>query len=395
MKIRQAVILAGGRGERMRPFTDSQPKPMVQINGKPFLEYLIELLKKNGIEEVVILVGYKHEKITEYFGDGLKFGISIKYSIGAVEDETGSRIRNARELLNDEFLLLYCDNYWPLRLERLYQFHKEHGTLGTVTVYANKHKITRNNMSVNDNGLVVTYDKSRISPNLNGVDVGFFILGKRVLDYMPESNFSFETEIIPKLIERRELSGYLTNERYYSIGSPDRLPMTSEYLSDRRVIFLDRDGTINKRPKKADYVKKWSEFKFLPDSLKALKYLREQKYEVYIISNQPGIARGVMSKDDLDDINEKFVDEVEKAGGHINGIYQCLHNWDEGCECRKPMGGMFYDAAFEHNLNLSKASFIGDDERDGIAGRAVGIKTLVIEPDGDLFAAIRTLHGTL
>ena len=125
-----------------------------------------------------------------------------------------------------------------------------------------------------------------------------------------------------------------------------------------------------------------------------MKYLHEQKYEVYIISNQPGIARGVMSKDDLDDINIRFMDEVENAGGHINGIYQCLHNWDEGCKCRKPMGGMFYDAAFEHNIDLSKASFIGDDERDGIAGNAAGVRTLVIKPDSDLFAAVCTLLRT-
>ena len=87
--IKQAVILAGGRGERLKPITDTIPKPMVPINGKPFLEYLVELLKENGIEEIVMLLGYLPDKITEYFGDGSKFGVRIRYSVGAVEDEGG------------------------------------------------------------------------------------------------------------------------------------------------------------------------------------------------------------------------------------------------------------------------------------------------------------------
>ena len=82
----QAIILAGGRGERLRPFTDNLPKPMVPVNGKPFLEYVVELLRENGITEIVMLLGYLPEKITEYFGDGKKFGVSIKYSIGSVDD---------------------------------------------------------------------------------------------------------------------------------------------------------------------------------------------------------------------------------------------------------------------------------------------------------------------
>ena len=105
--IKQAVILAGGKGERLKPLTDTLPKPMVPVNGRPFLEYLVELLKNNGIEEIVMLLGYRPEKITEHFGDGTKFGVNIKYSIGAVEDETGTRIKNAKGLLKDKFLLMY------------------------------------------------------------------------------------------------------------------------------------------------------------------------------------------------------------------------------------------------------------------------------------------------
>jgi len=136
--IRQAVILAGGEGIRLRPLTYQVPKPMVLANNRPFLEYLIEMLRGNGISEVVLLLGYLPEKITQYFGDGSNFAVNMKYSIGKVADKTGTRIKNAEHLLDDAFLLMYGDNYWPLNLKRLLEFYIEHKTLASATVYTNK-----------------------------------------------------------------------------------------------------------------------------------------------------------------------------------------------------------------------------------------------------------------
>lgn len=387
--IKQAVILAGGKGERLRPFTDTMPKPMVPINDKPFMGYLIEMLKENGIQEVIILAGYLSEKIKEYLGDGLQFGIRIKYSIlplfdeGGIENESGTRLKNAENLLDNEFLLMYCDNYWPLRLKELYEFHVERGTLATVTVYKNLQGITKNNMIVED-GLVTLYDSKRTKPNLMGVEIGFFILNKEVLNYAPNGKFKFETEIVPKLIEDKQLTGYLTDQRYYSVGSIERLPLTAEFLSRKKVILLDRDGVINKKPPKADYVKTWREFEFLPGSIEGIKLLNDNGYTVHIISNQPGIARGVMTKTDLDDINKNFQKQLQENGAKVHGIYQCLHGWDEGCACRKPKPGLLYQAAFEHNFDLTKSFFIGDDERDIQAGKAAGCKTILAKSDGNL-----------
>ena len=117
VSVKQAVKLAGGRGTRLKTLTDNLPKPMISINKRPFLEYLIDLLKENGIEEVVLLLGYLPKKIMEYFGNGSTFGIKIKYSIGDISFETGKRIKNVEELLDNNFLLMYCDNYWPLNLK--------------------------------------------------------------------------------------------------------------------------------------------------------------------------------------------------------------------------------------------------------------------------------------
>ncbi|MEK7089598.1 MAG: HAD-IIIA family hydrolase, partial [Patescibacteria group bacterium] len=378
-RIKQAVILAGGRGERLRPFTDNLPKPMVPINGKPFLEYLVGLLRENGIKEIVMLLGYLPEKITDYFGDGSKFGVSIRYSIGAADDETGTRIRNAAPFLDDEFLLMYCDNYWPLNLKTLEEFSDSHPGLLTVTVYGNKKGITNNNMFVDEDGYITVYDKSRTNRNVNGVDAGYFIAKKEILNLMPADNFSFEKVVFPALIEKKQFAGYLTDQRYYSIGSIDRLPTTEKFLGFQKVVFLDRDGVINKRPPKADYVKNWREFEFLPGAIEAIKLLNDNHYRVYVISNQPGIARGVMTKNDLDAINSNFEAELSKHGAKVDDIYMCFHGWDEGCDCRKPKPGLFFDASFDHEIDLRKAVYIGDDERDDAAGKAADCQTILIE----------------
>ncbi|MFH0712324.1 MAG: HAD-IIIA family hydrolase, partial [Candidatus Jorgensenbacteria bacterium] len=294
-------------------------------------------------------------------------------------------------LLKDEFLLMYCDNYWPLRLKELCRFHREHKMPATVTVYTNKHGVTKNNVRVDENGLVAFYDKTRTATGLNGVDIGFFILKKDVLKLAPDYNFSFEKEILPKLIAKKQLVGYLTCHRYYSISSPDRLSLTAEFLSGKKIVLLDRDGVINKRALKADYIKTWSEFEFLPGSIEAIKMLSDDGYEIYVITNQPGVARGMMTKESLDEINQKMKEELKKNGADINGLYQCLHGWNDGCDCRKPKPGLLYEAAFENDFDLTKAVFIGDDERDLEAGEAAGCRTILLKPGQGLLDVAKSL----
>jgi histidinol-phosphate phosphatase family protein len=392
--VKQAVILAGGRGTRLRPLTDTVPKPMIVMNGRPFLEYLIELLRENGICEIVLLLGYLPEKITEHFGDGSRFGVRIRYSISDVTDDTGTRIKKAEALLDDHFLLMYCDNYFPLNLKNLVEFYNKQHTLASVLVYTNKDKITKNNVRVDDKGQVVIYDRSRQEKNLNGVELGFFILDKQILQWMPNEDFSFQNVIVPKLIERHQLSGYFVDHRYYSIGSLERLPLTETFLQPKKVVFLDRDGVINKKPPKADYVKNWGEFIFLPGAIEALALLTKYGYQIYLISNQAGIARGAMTLHDLEDIHTRLKQELQQHRARIDGIYFCPHGWDDNCDCRKPKPGMLLQAARDHHLDLTKTVFIGDDERDIEAGQAAGCKTILVTPENSLLAIVRSLVST-
>ncbi|OGO30615.1 MAG: hypothetical protein A2Z29_11630 [Chloroflexi bacterium RBG_16_56_11] len=393
--IRQAVILAGGEGLRLRPLTNRVPKPMVAVNDRPFLEYLVELLKDNGITEVVFLLGYLPEKITGHFGDGSKFGIEAKYSTGKVSDKTGTRIRNAGQQLDGTFLLLYGDNYYPLNLKKMLAFCIEHDTLASTTVYTNRDGKgeygTENNIYVDVDGHVVKYDKGRKDPKLNGVDIGFFIVNKKVLELMPDSDFSFEEEILPLLVKKRQLAGYQTRHRYHYITTLASLKSTEKYLQPKKIILLDRDGVINRKPAEGDYIKNWGEFSFLPGAIEALRLLTEKGYDIFVITNQRGVARGLMSINALESIHRKMKTELAKHGIDIKQIYYCPHGEDEGCDCRKPKPGMLFQAASEHDFNLTKAVFIGDDERDRQAGEAADCPTTILSPGEDLVSVVKAL----
>lgn len=395
IRITQAVILAGGAGTRLQPFTLKSPKPMIPLNGKPFLAYLIEMLKDNGIKEVIILTGYLGEKIEKYFGSSYS-GVRIKYSHTPFKNEqgeelkTGIRLKNAEKILNDHFLLMYCDNYWPLQLSKLIKTFQASKTEALVTVFSNNDNSTKNNMLVNNN-IVIKYDKKREEKNLNGVDVGYFILNKKTLDLLPNSNSEFEKIVIPHLIKQKKLAAYYTDQKYYSIGDIKRVKNTAKFLKQKKVIFLDRDGTINVKAPKAEYIKEWVEFKFLPGVIDAIKKLSDHGYKIYIISNQPGIARGMVSEKKLKIIHQNMKKELKKNGAKINGIYYCPHGWDEGCNCRKPKPGMLIQASRDHLIDLTKTIFIGDDERDVIAGEAAGCKTFLVNKRRSLLNIVNSL----
>ena len=270
-----AVILAGGRGTRLRPLTDSIPKPMVEFHGKPFLEYLIEMVRDQGIDRFMLLLGYLPEVVQDYFGDGRKWGVSIEYSVTAEEDETGRRLKLAQPRIDPTFLLMYCDNYWPLQLDSMSRQFVGGDAKAMVTVYRNADGYTRDNLRVDGDGYVIEYDKTRASPGLSGVDIGFILMNRSVVDMLPNENVSFEEVIYPQLVAQRQLRAYVTDHRYYSVGSLERLPATEEFLARRPAVLLDRDGVLNERPPQAEYVRTWSEWEWIPGARDALRLLKE------------------------------------------------------------------------------------------------------------------------
>ena len=231
---RQAVILAGGLGTRLRPLTNSLPKPMIPVNGRPFMTYLVDQLRENGFERILMLLGYQADKITEYFGDGTEFGLNIQYSILDSESETGRRVKMAEYIIDEYFFLMYCDNYWPLDFEIMWDYYINNTWITQVGIYRNRDRFTRDNMRVGSDGRVEVYDKTRTATGLSGVDVWFVISSRKALSLLPDDNVSFEATVYPALILQGNLGAYQSDDRYYSIGSLERVEETARHLAQLR-----------------------------------------------------------------------------------------------------------------------------------------------------------------
>jgi D-glycero-D-manno-heptose 1,7-bisphosphate phosphatase len=389
----QAVILAGGRGTRMRPLTDDRPKPMIEFHGRPFLEYLVEMLREQGFERVLMLLGYLPEVVRDHFGDGARFGVAIDYSISDPDDLTVSRVRRVRDRLAESFLLLYCDNYWPLQMDRMWARFSELDVPAMVTVYANRdgYRPGKDSVLVDEKGYVRAFDKTRTTPGVSGVEISYAILTRPVLELLPERDELLELALYPQLAALGQLGAFVSDHRYYSVGSLERLPATERFLARRRAVILDRDGTLNHRPPKAQYVTRPEQLEWLPGSLEALRALREAGYAVAVVSNQAGIGRGAMTEGDLEAIHARMRADVERAGGRIDAVFHCPHDWDEGCECRKPAPGMLFEAQRELELDLTRTPFLGDDERDGQAAEAAGCPFTMVSQERPLIDAVRGL----
>jgi histidinol-phosphate phosphatase family protein len=387
----QAVILAGGLGTRLLPLTADRPKPMVEVNGRPFIEYLIEQLREQGIDEVVLLLGHMASVVERHLGDGERFGIAISYSVTPPEMQTLGRLKIALPMLEPLFLLLYCDNYWPLDLEALWRRYEEAQAPALVTVYRNLDHQTRDNVRVDPAGFVERFDPSRTDPELQGVEIGYALLDKQLFEGLDDPQLPFEAALYPKLIRERNLAAHLTDHRYYSIGSYERLARTEAFMAGQPTVILDRDGVLNRKPAQASYVRSWEEFEWITGAKEAIALLTQHGYRLIVVSNQAGIGRGVMSEEDLARVHERMLAEVAESRGAIEAIYHCPHDWNEGCECRKPRPGMLLQAQRDFDLNLSRVVFLGDDERDAQAADAAGCRSLLVSADKSLLDLAREL----
>jgi len=379
-KIKQAAILCGGKGERLRPLTESTPKPMIKIDNRPFLEFLFEKISSQGIKRFVILSGYLGDQIKDYFGSGADWDIEIQYSHGPTEWDTAKRLWESRNLLDDNFLFLYSDNYINLDLIKLENHHFESEKPLTLSLAKKKN----GNISVDEKSIVKKYDLERNDLSLNLVEIGFMIANKsKIISYYDHKNSSF-SKIIEKMVKDGLVSAYQYHNSYYSISDPSRLEITREYLLKDKILILDRDGTLNRRPPKAQYIKSWDDFIWLPGAIDALKILSNEGFKFIVISNQAGIARKMVSDYEVKSINKRMQNDLIKESIEILETYYCPHHWDDGCFCRKPNPGLFFKASSDHLFRLEKTLFIGDDSRDCQAAYNSGCNSIFLGDRNEL-----------
>jgi histidinol-phosphate phosphatase family protein len=387
----QAVILCGGLGTRLQPITNNIPKALAPVNGKPFLTYLLNQLAQQGIKRVVLLTGYLGHLIKDSIGNGSNFGLSIIYSHGPTEWETGERLWQARQHLDSLFFLLYCDNYAPFSISRMLDKYKSTKSAVIFLVHPKKN----GNLRLSPDGEVVVYDSKRSLPELNFVEIGYMLVNQdQFFKFLNKKDNLSST--LKLLVDKKKIQAVINNTIYSSISDLERLKNAEENLSIKPIILIDRDGTINVRPPTGEYLKDPKQIKLIDKNIEAMRELSKKGFEFIVLTNQAGIGRGLISPRTVSQINLIIETKLAEQNIAILDWYICPHNWDYGCICRKPQPGMLMHASKDYKLRLDKTFFIGDDLRDMEAAKnagALGVFLSKKNDEIDLFKNKNFLEG--
>ena len=400
------VIMAGGKGTRIASVNSEVPKPMIPILNKPILEYQIEALKAQGYCDIILVVGHLGHIIRDYFGDGSAispatgkpFGVNIQYVTETEPLGTAGALYLLKEQLTEDFLLINGDIIFDIDIDRFYQFHRQHGGLATLFTHPNNHPY--------DSGIIVADKLGKVENWLhkedehlwyqNRVNAGLHMLSPRILDSFTElKKRDLDREVLKPLISSGRLFVYDSPEYVKDMGTPDRYYAVIEDIQSGKVsaknlknmqkaVFLDRDGTINKY---VGFLRDIDQFELLPGVAKAIAKINETGYLAIVVTNQPVIARGEVTRDELQEIHNKMETLLGQHGAYLDGIYYCPHHPDRGfegeipelkfeCECRKPKPGMLMQAARDFNIDLRQSWMVGDGENDVQAGIAAGCQNV-------------------
>lgn len=222
-KVRKAIILAGGQGTKMRPFTYEMPKAMIPINNRPVLEYIIENLRRNDIRDIILSVGYLGEKIKEYFGDGSKFGVRITYLMQKKESGTIEPLLQAKKLIgNEPFLVYYGDVLTAIDLLDMADFHLAGGSIATMAVTSVKEPSNWGVIRMKGNKVNSYLEKPSSRKDLSHlINAGIYIFESQIFNFIKPEMTRIEKDVLSELVERNILHGYIYDSEWYDVGNPD------------------------------------------------------------------------------------------------------------------------------------------------------------------------------
>ena len=402
--INLAVIMAGGKGSRLLSITNDEiPKPMVPVDGKPLLEYQVEKLKTYGIKKIVMIVGHLGEKIVDHFKDGKNFGVEIDYIFEKEPLGTAGAFYYLKDKIDaKDFMLVFGDVFFDMDFDRMEDFHFKNSALTTLLAHPNGHPYDSDLIQTDDNGRVIGFDSKHNVRDYwydNMVNAGMYIINKRLLDLVKEPvKTDFEKDILANQVKLgANIYAYHTPEYVKDVGTVDRINATVEELKSgliqsknlknkQRAIFLDRDGTMNVSK---GFISKADDLELIPGTIDAIKAINKSGALAIVITNQPVIARGECSFEELHNIHNKLKTLLGEKGAFVDDIFYCPHHPDKGfegevpelkfdCECRKPKTGMIEEAVRKYNIDLSKSYMVGDSTMDLETARNAGIKSVLV-----------------
>jgi len=409
----RAVIMAGGRGTRVASVNGGLPKPMLPLCGKPVLLHQLECLRRQGITHITLAVGYLGEKISDFFGDGSRYGVHIDYIREEEPLGTAGALYYLKGKVTDDFLLINGDLLFDVDLRRLMDFHKTRRAAATLLAHPNDHPYDSAVLLSDGSGKVtgwLTKEEER-GYYRNCVNAGIHVLSPRLLDGMDASRkLDLDRELLKPRISSGQLFVYRSPEYVKDMGTPERIAQVERDLQTglvrrknltqkQRAVFLDRDGTINRY---VGFLRRAEEFELLDGAAQAVQRINRSGYLAIVVTNQPVIARGEVTWEELERIHCKMETLLGEKGAYLDDIFVCPHHPDRGfpgevpaykidCDCRKPKPGLLLQAAERYNIDLAGSWMIGDRPQDAGAGAAAGCRTVTLTEDRRLLDAVEAI----
>jgi len=420
----KTVIMAGGKGSRISSIISDIPKPMIRIGDKPVLEHEIECLRNQGFTDIILTIGYLADNIVDYFGDGRgtsiatgrSFGVDIEYFIEKEPLGNAGALFKIKEKLTEDFLLLNADAVFDVDFKRFVDYHKKHEALVTLFTHPNNHPYDSELIISDEYGRVLKWlskEDERPKYYKNRVNAGLHVISQKLLDMEIQTpKIDLDRQLLKPLAGCGKMFCYDSSEYVKDMGTPERYKaVCMDYIAGRvkarnfqnkqKAVFLDRDGVLNKY---IGFLRNIEEFELLSGAAQAVKKINESGYLAIVITNQPVIARGEVTFEQLQEIHNKMETMLGQKGAYLDSIYFCPHHTDKGykgevlelkfdCDCRKPKPGMFFKAAKDFNIDLTESWMIGDRESDIKAGMNAGCKTVLISTEDKFYGQMVTVKS--
>ena len=382
-RVRQAVVLVGGKGTRLGALTRAAPKPLMTIDDdRVFLDFLVANLARQGFDRILLLAGHFGEQIEARYCGRPAHGARVSVAIEPAPMGTGGALRSSRDLLDERFLLLNGDTYFDINYRALEKALDAAPDARVALALRGIEDAARYGSVELEGGRIRRFREKAAGESSSAglINGGVYLMRRDVVDLIPEGPASLETDLFPALAREGCLLGAPCNGYFIDIGLPDTLMQARSELPARvrrPALFLDRDGVIN-----ADhgYVHLWSEFDAVPGVAETIAAFNAAGWLVFVVTNQAGVAHGYYEEAAIHLLHEQIRDWLARQGAHIDAFYYCPFHPNAAVDAyradhpdRKPNSGMLMRAFDEWTVDRTRSLLIGDRQSDLAAARAAGI----------------------